>query len=150
MPEAGSTTLSKKNLLILTIGGATVFWVTTIATSLLPIAAEYRAAFSNWRIQTVWIDSLFAGLIIGFGVSYFLLRSLNNLPTKKPILEGARLGFVALVIATILIDLPRTLLIPGPGDSWYYFLVGLVFNVARFLLLGFVAGYLYKRLSTVG
>ena len=89
---------------------------------------------------------MFAGLIIGCGVSYFLLRSLNNLPTKKPILEGARLGFVALVIATILIDVPRSFLLPGPSDAWYYFLIGLMFNAARFVFLGLVIGYLYKRL----
>jgi hypothetical protein len=145
MPKAGSTIFSKK-LFILTLGGGLVFWATTIATSLLPIAAEYRAAFTNWKIQTVWVDSLLAGLIIGCGVSYFLLRSLNKIPTKNPILESASLSFVALVIATILIDVPRSLLTPGPGDPWYYFLVGLMFNAARFLLLGFVIGYLCKSL----
>lgn len=75
MQNAGSTTLPKKDLLILTIGGAAVFWATTVATSLLPLAAEYRAAYTNWKVQTVWVDSLFAGLIIACGVGYFLLRS---------------------------------------------------------------------------
>ncbi len=41
------------NLSKLTIGGGVVFWVTTIAISLLPIAAEYRSAFSKANIQTV-------------------------------------------------------------------------------------------------
>lgn len=146
MLKGGSNVLSKKKQLILTIGGAAVFWAATIATSLLPIAAEYRAAFTNWKIQTVWVDSLFAGLIIGGGVSYFLLRSMNKLPTKDPIRESTKLGFVALVIATMLIDVPRSLLAPGPGDALYYFLVGLMFNAARFLLLGVAAGYLYNGL----
>ena len=79
MTEAGSTTLSKKNLLILTIGGAAAFWAATFVTSLLPIAAEYRAAFSNWRIQTVWIDSLFAGLIIGCSALQFWDEGLHHL-----------------------------------------------------------------------
>ena len=64
MLKKGSTILSKK-LFILTIGGGVVFWVTTIAISLLPIAAEYRSAFSKANIQTVWFASLPAGLIIG-------------------------------------------------------------------------------------
>ncbi len=145
MRKAGSTALSQK-LLVLTIGGATVFWATTVATSLLPIAAEYRAAFTNWKIQTVWVDSLFVGLIIGCGVSYFLLRSLHKMPMRDPVLVSVRLGFVALVIATILIDVPRSLLVPGRSDVWYYFLVGLMFNATRFLLLGFSIGFLYKRL----
>jgi hypothetical protein len=148
MLAAGSKVLSKKNLLTLTIAGAAVFWAATFVTSLLPLAAEYRAAYTNWKIQTVWIDSVFAGLIIACGVSYFLLRSLSKMPAMNPVRESVRLGFVALVIITILIDVPRSLLSPGPGNawSWYYFLVGLIFNAARFLLLGFVIGYLYKKL----
>ena len=148
MLESSPTKLSKKDLLLLTIGGAAVFWATTIATSVLPLAAEYRAAYSNWKIQAVWVDSLFVGLIIACGVSYFLLRSLVRMPTKDPIPESVRLGVVALAIATILIDVPRSLFAPGPGDPWYYFLIGLMFNTARFLLLGFAVGYLCKRLRT--
>ncbi len=41
MLKKGSTILSKK-LFILTIEGGVVFWLTTIAISLLPVAAEYR------------------------------------------------------------------------------------------------------------
>ncbi len=114
MTEARSTTLPKNRLLILTIGGAAVFWATTVATSLLQLAAEYRAAYINWKVQTVWVDSLFAGLIIAFAVSYFLLRSLSKIPAKDAIRESVKLGFVALVIVTILVDVPRSLLASGP------------------------------------
>ena len=145
MHKAGSGSHSNR-LLILTIAGGLVFWATAIATSLLPIAAEYRVAYSNGKIQTVWVDSLFAGLIIGLGVSYFLLRYFGQLPAKNAILKSALLGFVALVIATILIDVPRSLLQPAPSDGVYYFLIGVMFNAARFLLLGTAIGYLYKRL----
>ena len=145
MLRSASILLSKK-LLLLTIGGGGVFWATTIATSLLPIAAEYRAAFSNWSIQTVWVDSLFAGMIIGCGVSYSLLRFIKKNPTKNPIQRSTILSFIALVIAIILIDVPRSFLLPGPSDALYYFLIGVMFNIARFLLLGIVIGYLYKKL----
>ena len=84
MLKSGSTILSKK-LFKLTIGGGLVFWATTNATSLLPIAAEYRAAYSNWSIQTVWIASLPMGMIIGYCVSYFLLRYFDKIPSKNPI-----------------------------------------------------------------
>jgi hypothetical protein len=144
MLKEGSTTLSNK-LFILTIGGGVAFWATTIATSLLPIAAEYRAAFSNWKIQTVWVDSLFAGMIIGCCVSYFLLRLIEKNPTKNPIQISTILSFIALVIAIILIDVPQGFL-PGSSDALYYFLVGVMFNAARFLFLGLVIGYLYNRL----
>ena len=135
-----------KKPLKLAIGGGVVFWATTIATSLLPIAAEYRAAFSkwSWNIQTVWVASLLAGMIIGCCVSYSLLRYFDKIPTKNPILKSAILSFIALVIAIILIPVPPGF--HGPGDALYYFLIGVMFNVARFLFLGIVIGYLYKRL----
>ena len=145
MLKRGSTTLSM--LYKLTIGGGVVFWAATIATSLLPIAAEYRAAFSSWSIQTVWVDSLPAGMIIGCCVSYSFLRLFEKIPTKNPVLKSAILGFVALVIATILIDVPRSFLLPGPSDGLHYFLIGIMLNVPRFLFLGIVIGYLYRRLG---
>jgi hypothetical protein len=145
MLRRGSTTFSKK-LLILTIAGGAAFWATTIATSLLPIAAEYRAAFSSWSIQTVWVDSLFVGMIVGGCVSYFLLRFFDRIPTANPILKSVILSFIALVIAILLIDVPRSFLLPGPSEALHYFLIGVLFNTARFLFLGVVIGDLYKRL----
>jgi len=54
------------------------------------------------------------------------------------------LSFVVLVITIILIPVPPGF--HGSGDALYYFLIGVMFNVARFLFLGIVIGYLYKRL----
>ena len=133
-----------KKLLILTISGGVVFWLTSIATSLLPIAAEYRAAFSNWSIQMVWVGSLFMGMIIGCCVSFFLLRILEKISAKRPILKSLILSFLALVIAIILIDVP--MILHNPNAPFYYFLIGVMFNVVRFLFLGFGIGYLHKRL----
>jgi hypothetical protein len=147
MLRRGSTILSKK-LYKLTIGGGVVFWATTIATSLLPIAAEYRAAFSkrSWNIQTVWVDSLLAGMIIGCCVSYSLLRFIEKNPTKNQIQKSTILSFIALVIAIILIDVPQSFLLLGSSDALHYFIIGIMLNVPRFLFLGLAIGYLYKRL----
>jgi hypothetical protein len=145
MPKASPTILSKQ-LFILTIGGGMVFWATTVATSLLPIAAEYRAAYSNWSIQTVWIGSLLMGLIIGYCVSYILLRYFDTIPSKNPILKSGILSFIALIIAVILIDVPLSFF--GRSNfsaALYYFLIGVMFNATRFLLLGIVIGYLYNE-----
>jgi len=145
MLKSGSTIPSKK-LFKLTIGGGLVFWATTIATSLLPIAAEYRAAYSNWSIQTVWVASLPMGLIIGYCVSYFLFRYFDKIPSKNPILKSGIISFIALIIAVILIDVPQSFFgIHNSVDALYYFLIGVMFNVARFLLLGIVIGYLYNE-----
>ncbi len=137
---------SFKKLYKLTIGGGVVFWVTCIATSLLPIAAEYRAHFTNWSPQTVWVGSLLMGVIIGCCVSYALLRFMKKHPTRHPIQKSTLLSFIALVIAIILIDVPQSFLLPGSRDALYYFLIGVIFNAVRFLVLGIVIGYLYKRL----
>lgn len=145
MLKIGSTILSKK-LFKLTIGGGLVFWATTIATSLLPIAAEYRAAYSNWSIQTVWVASLPMGMIIGYCVSYFLLRYFDKIPSKNPILKSGIISFIALIIAVIVIDVPQSFFgMNNSFDALYYFLIGVMFNVARFLLLGIVIGYLYNE-----
>jgi Na+/phosphate symporter len=140
------STIPSKKLFKLTIGGGLVFWATTIATSLLPIAAEYRAAYSNWSIQTVWVASLPMGIIIGYCVSYFLLRYFDKIPSKNPILKSGIISSIALIIAVILIDFPQSFFgTSNSFDALHYFLIGVMFNVARFLLLGIVIGYLYNE-----
>ena len=143
MLKKGSTSLSKK-LFILTLGGGVVFWVTTIAISLFPITAEYRSAFSKANIHTVWVASLPAGLIIGCCVSYSLLRFFDKIPTKNPILKSVITSLIALVIATILTLVPHSF--PGQSDVLYYILIGIMLDALRFLFLGIVIGFLYKRL----
>jgi len=136
-----------KKLFKLTIGGGVAFWVTTIAFSLLPIRAEFRAALSISYIQVVLVEALLGGIIISCCVSYFLLRFFDKIPTKNPILKSGILSFIALVIAIILIDVPQSFF--GPSDAFdalYYFLIGVMLNVPRFLFVGIVIGYLYKRL----
>lgn len=144
-PKEGPAILSKK-LFKLTIGGGMVFWATSIATSLLPVAAEYRAAYSNWSIQTVWVVSLPMGMIIGYGVSWFLLRYFDKIPSKNPMLKSGIISFFTLIIAVILIDVPQSFFgISNSFDALYYFLIGVMFNGARFLLLGITIGYLYNE-----
>jgi hypothetical protein len=130
-----------RRVVILAVVGGLAFWATSIATSLLPIAAEYRVA--RWSAQTVWVGSLPAGMIIGFLVSFSLLRFFDKIPTKNPILKSVILSFIALVIASILIEAPASF---TTSDALYYFLFGTMLNVPRFLFVGIVIGYLYKRL----
>jgi len=132
-----------KKLYKLTVVGGVAFWAITIATSLLPIAAEYRAAFSISYIQMVLVESLIGGMIIGCCVSYSLLRFFDKIPTKNPILKSEILSFVALGIAIIMIQGAASFL---GGDALHYFLIGAMLNVPRFLSLGIVIGYLYERL----
>lgn len=130
-----------KELIALTIAGGLVFWVATIITSLLPIAAGYRAANSNWSMQTVWVASFPMGMVISFGVSYLFLRYFDKIPTGSPILKAMIIGFCAFIIALILADLPTSIYgIKNNSDALHYFLIGAMFNVVRFLLLGAAVG----------
>jgi hypothetical protein len=134
---------SYKKLFKLTIGGGLAFWATTFAFSLFPIAGEFRAALSISYIQMILVESVLGGMIISCGLSFFLLRFFDKIPTKNPILKSVILSFIALVIVMILIEVPASL---RTSDALYWFLIGVIFNVPRFLFLGIVIGYLYKRL----
>ena len=131
-----------KKLYKLTIGGGVAFWATTIAFSLLPIAAEFRAALSISYVQVVLVESLLGGMIIGCCVSYSLLRFFDKIPTKNPILKSEILSIVALGIALVLLQVAAS----RTSDALHVFLNGAMLNVPRFLFLGIVIGYLYKRL----
>ena len=136
-----STGLWRKAL-VLTIAGGLAFWVANFAISRTPIAAEYRAALSISYLPML-LESLVGGLIIGFCVSYLLLRFFDKIPTKTPILKSVILSLIVLVIVTILLQGPAGSL--TTSDPLRYFLIGTMFNFLRILALGVVIGYLYRR-----
>ena len=133
-----------KKALILAIVGGLAFWLTNFAISLTPIAAEYRAGVSISYFPML-LEALIGGLIIGLGVSFFLLRFFDKIPTKNPILKSLILSFIALIIVTIVLEVPSHFLTPN-SDPTRYFLISLLFNVLRILALGIIIGYLYKKL----
>ncbi len=130
-----------RKIAVLAVVGGITFWAISIITSLIPFTADYRVA--RWSAETVWVGSLPAGLVIGFFVSFFLLRFFEKIPTKNPFLKSLILSFIALVIGTILLEAPASF---RTSDALYYFLFGTMLNVPRFLFVGVVIGYLYQRL----
>jgi len=129
-----------KKLYKLTGAGGAAFWITDFVISVSPIAAKYRAAFSISNLPMALVEALVGGLIIGCCVSYFLLRFFDKVPTKNPILKALILSFVAMVIIEVLSTLVN------PSNAYVYLLIDTGMNVPRFLALGIVVGYLYKRL----
>ena len=130
-----------RKIVVLAVVGGLAFWAISIATSLVPITADYRVA--RWSAETVWVGSLPAGLLIGFLMSFVLVRFFDKIPTKNPILKSVILSIVALVIGAILLEAPASF---GTSDALFYFLFGTMLNVPRFLIVGIVIGYLYKGL----
>jgi len=131
---------------ILAMGGGLGFWVANFAISLTPIAAKYRAALSISYLPML-LEALLGGLIIGFCVSYSLLRFFDKIPTKDPILKSVILSFIVLIVVTMLIEVPAKFL-TTTSDALRYFLIGAIFNGLRILSLGIVIGYLYGRLKS--
>ena len=138
----------RARVLVLAIAGGLGFSVANFAISLTPIAAEYRAALSIPYLPML-LASLVGGLMIGFCVSWFLLRFYDRIPTKNPILKSVLLSLIVLIVATILVEGPARLLTATSG-ALRYFLIGAVFNVLRILALGVVVGHLYGKLNEGG
>lgn len=133
-----------RKIVVLAVVGGLAFWAATLAISLTPTAADYRVAESIASIQLVWIGGLIIGLIMASLISYILVRFYAKIPMKNPIMKSLLLSFFALIILLLVIEVPSSL---RTGDASYYFLVGVLLNVPRFLVFGLVVGYLYKRLN---
>jgi len=133
-----------RKMLVLAIVGGLAFWVTNFAISLTPIAAEYRAGLSISYFPML-VEALIGGLIVGFGVSFFLLRFFDKIPTKNPILKSLILSSIALIIVTVILEVPSKFF-TNTNDALHYFLIGALFNILRILALGIIIGYLYQRL----
>jgi hypothetical protein len=136
--------IRSNEMIILAVAGGLAFWVANFAISLTPIAAEYRAALAI-SYYPMLLAALIGGLLIGFCVSYFLLRFSDNIPTKNPILKSVILTFIVLIMVTILIGGPSSYL--ATGNVLRYFIIGTVFNTLRFLALGTGIGLLYDNLN---
>jgi NhaP-type Na+/H+ or K+/H+ antiporter len=132
-----------RNVFVLAVAGGLAFWLANFAISRTPIAAEYRAALSISYFPML-LESLIGGLIIGFCISYFLLRFFDKIPTQDPIIKSVILTFIVLIIVTISIGGPSSYI--ATGNVLRYFLIGTIFNVIRILALGIGIGYLYRRL----
>ena len=132
-----------KRVFNLTLIGGLAFWLANFAISRTPIAAEYRAAMSI-SYYPMLLESLIGGLMIGFCVSYFLLRFFDRLPTRDPISKSLILTLIVLFVVTILIGGPSSFY--ATMNAMRYFLIGTEFNILRILALGLGIGCLYKKL----
>lgn len=132
-----------KEITILAVAGGLAFWLANFAISRTPIAAEYRAALSI-SYYPMLLEALLGGLMIGFCVSYFLLRFFDKIPTQDPISKSVTLTCIILIVVTILIGGPSSFF--ATGNVWRYFVIGTIFNLLRFLALGIVVGCLYDKL----
>lgn len=125
------------------VAGALAFWVVNLAISLTPIAADYRAALSIAYVPML-LEALLGGFLIALGVTYCLLRFHDTIPGQSPVPKAALLSLLALVLMTMLLEVPAKFFTPTP-HAIRYFLIGTTFNLLRFLALGIVVGLLFGR-----
>ena len=128
-----------KNLLTLAAAGGAAFWITDFIMTVSPISAAYQAAFSISSLSGALIEALVGGLVIAFGVSFFLLRFFIRLPGKNPIVKALILSFSVMAIIEVLSALGN------PSNASVYLLLDTGINAPRFLALGLVIGYLYDK-----
>jgi hypothetical protein len=131
-------------MLMLTGTGLLVFWLASFFTTFLPLAAEYRAAYSDWSKQTVWIGAILMGLILCGCISFLYLRFYKKIPGRKPIPKVLLVTAGILVVALLAIDLP--MMLNSEQKLLQYFLVGVMFNTVRFLLAGLAIGLVDQQL----
>ena len=129
----------------LALVGGSAFWVTNFAISRTPIAAQYRAALSIGYVPML-LEALAGGLIIGFCVGYLLLRFPGRIWGSDSILKSLTLSVMALVLVTVLLEVPAKFL-TGTPEAMRWFLIGATFNGLRILALGLAIGAAHERLS---
>lgn len=127
-------------LLVLTLTGGGVFWIVSFFTSLLPLAAAYRAAYSDWSRQTVWIGAAFMGLLFCAGISALYVRLFEKIPAKQHVFKALLISAAVLTAAVLAINLPMALRLAQ--TPLRYFLLGVALDAARFLLAGLAIGLL--------
>jgi hypothetical protein len=137
-----------RRIAVLAVGGALAFWVANLAISVTPVAAEYRAALSIPYVPML-VAALAGGLVLGFAVSYGLVRHGARIPVTNPVLESMVLSLLVLVAVTVLVEVPAKFLTPM-ANPVRYFLIGTSFNLVRILALGAVVGLLNGRPGHIG
>jgi len=124
----------------MTVVGGLVFWAANFATSLTPLAAEYRAALSISYLPMI-AESLLGGMIVSYCLSYLLLQFYDKIPARNAIYKSMMLSLVALAIASIMMYIAAS----RTSETLSLLLIGAVLNVPRFLALGLVIGYFVKK-----
>lgn len=140
---AGTPTAVRSRLPVLALGGALAFWLANLAISWTPIAADYRAALSIAYLPML-VEALVGGVLIALCVGYCLMRFFDRIPGRGAMTKSLVLAGAALVVVTLLVEVPSKFVDPV-SDAMRYFLVAGLFNAVRLLALGLAVGLLYRR-----
>jgi hypothetical protein len=135
---------SLKKLFTLAVAGGAAFWITDFMIAVSPMSEAYKAAFSISLLPVALVEALAGGLMIACCVSFFLLRFFDGLPGKNSIHKALILSFSAMAIIEVLSALG------DPSHASVYLLLNTGMNAPRFLALGLVIGWLFKKQQRKG
>lgn len=133
-----------RDFVLLTLAGASAFWVANLLISLTPVAAAYRAATGTTYVPML-VESLIGGIVIAAGVAVAVLWRQRRPPQQAPLRAALRPAGLAIVLATVVVEVPAKLLGPNPS-GWGTLAVAAAINVIRIAALGIAIGVVSSRL----
>lgn len=131
---------------VLTLSGGAAFWLTNLAISLTPIAADHRSALSI-RYVPMLLEAAAGGLVVAGAVALLLTRFPHRVLGPGPLPKAVLLAVGALVLVTVLVEAPAKLGadLAEPGR---WLLVATMFNTLRLLALGVTVGLVARGSAT--
>ncbi len=125
------------------MAGASAFWVTNLAISLTPVAADYRAALSISYVPML-VEAAIGGTFMGLCVSWVLVRFPDRVPGRDPVSKALVLCFAVLVVVTALVEVPAKFG-ASVDQPLRNLIIATTINVLRLSALGLAVGCLRKR-----
>ena len=120
------------------LAGAAAFWSANLVISKTPIATAYRSAMSIPYVPML-VESAAGGLLVSGALTFVLVRHRHRVPGAGPARKALLLGMGALVLLTVLVEVPSTLR-SDVADPVHWLLVFAVFNAIRILALSVTVG----------
>lgn len=124
------------------LAGAAAFWLANLAISMTPLAAGYRSALSIPYLPML-AEAAIGGVIVAGAVAFLLVRYPQRVPGAGPLRKALLLGLGALVLLTVLVEVPSKLR-SDVADPGHWLGVATVFNAIRILALGLSIGLLTR------
>ncbi|MEI2774917.1 MAG: hypothetical protein V9G19_02885 [Tetrasphaera sp.] len=121
------------------LAGAAGFWLANLLISLTPVAADYRSALSIAYVPML-LEAAAGGLVVAAAVTFVLARYPRHVPGDRPMVKALALALAALVVLTVVIEVPAKLR-AGLPDLGRWLFVATVFNTVRVLALGVAIGW---------
>ena len=113
-----------------------------LAISMTPLAAGYRSALSIPYLPML-VEAAIGGLVVAGAVAFMLVQYPQRVPGAGPLRKALLLGLGALVLLTVLVEVPSKLR-SEVADPGHWLLVATVFNAIRILALGVTIGLLTR------